>query len=415
MRIDPHDSSDVAVLWMPGRRQDKDLRDRRRIVLMLETLKAHIEAVIRGERAGSTFPLRLLLQIAAVFYRSAVQLRIRAYERGLLKSYRLHCCVISVGNIVVGGTGKTPITIHLAERLSRMGRRVVVVSRGYRGSMEASGGIVSDGQRLLMDAAQAGDEPYLMAETLLKWGVPVLVGKDRVASGELAVRRFLPDVVLLDDGFQHLRLRRDIDIVLLDANQPLGNGRQLPAGPLREPETNLARCSAVIITRCQPESVRCESPDSLRVSGINGLPVFEKPIFFSTFRPFFRSGVAGHESNRAANLKGRRVFLFSGIARNVEFRRSVEELGGVVTGACDYTDHHAYTPGNIDHIDKSAVQSGAEMILTTEKDGVKLSSANPFSLPWGILGIETDMGVHDSRFEAWLAATMNRRSRTCSG
>ena len=169
--------------------------------------------------------------------------------RRLIPSHQLPCKVICIGNLTVGGTGKTPMTMHVAQELKRLGYNTAIVSRGYRGGAEGRGGIVSDGQSIQMGPEQAGDEPFMMARSLS--GIPVIVGKNRYAAGMLAVSEFQSDVIVLDDGFQHLRLKRDIDLVLLDRLHPFGNSYLLPRGTLREPISSLERGSACILTRCR--------------------------------------------------------------------------------------------------------------------------------------------------------------------
>ncbi|MFN2165764.1 MAG: tetraacyldisaccharide 4'-kinase, partial [Anaerolineae bacterium] len=174
--------------------------------------------------------LAQVLKVLSLGYGALVRLRSAAYA-GSRRRRRLPVPVISVGNLTVGGTGKTPMIARLAASLLAAGRRPAIVSRGYRGGLEKTGGIVSDGHRLLQDAAAAGDEPFMLAMQLP--GVPVAVGRDRYEIGRRVIRALSADVILLDDGFQHLRLARDVDILLMDARRPLGNGHVLPRGPLR--------------------------------------------------------------------------------------------------------------------------------------------------------------------------------------
>ena len=169
-----------------------------------------------------------LLWVVSRLYSGVMRLRRRLYEKKFLRSERLPCPVVSVGNLTLGGTGKTPMVVHLAKFISRMGYKVAIISRGYRGLAQNSGTIVTDGQTPACTVRQSGDEPYLMA--ILLEDEPVVVGKDRHAAGKVAVDRFRPDLILLDDAFQHLRLERDLDLLLLDARSPFGNSRVLPRG-----------------------------------------------------------------------------------------------------------------------------------------------------------------------------------------
>ncbi len=199
---------------------------------------------------GNTHPpfaLNLLLMLLSKAYGAGVLLRRDGYASGFLKAKKLPCTVISIGNLTTGGTGKTPMTIYVAERVRRLGYRVAVISRGYKGTAEKSGGIVSDGSAIRMDPVTAGDEPFLLAASLKD--IPVLVGHDRYQSGMHAINRFQTEVVILDDAFQHLALFRDLNLLLLDSSLPFGNGHLLPRGTLREPTSALRFSDALVMTR----------------------------------------------------------------------------------------------------------------------------------------------------------------------
>jgi tetraacyldisaccharide 4'-kinase len=208
----------------------------------MPTLRKRIEIVIHSEKADSPGLLALLLYGVSTVYGAAQKIRATGHRHNLLQSKSLPCRVIAIGNITAGGTGKTPMTIYLARELQQSGKRVAVVSRGYKGAAEKGGGIVSDGQNVLMDAGRAGDEPLLIASRLK--GIPVVVGKNRYEAGMLAIREFQPEIIVLDDAYQHLKLKRDINLVLLDHDRPFGNSHLLPRGILREPPDALARADA---------------------------------------------------------------------------------------------------------------------------------------------------------------------------
>ena len=227
--------------------------------------------MINTGKDGFTPSLEGCLYLFSRLYGAGVSLRHRLYGAGFLKAGSLPCRVISVGNLAVGGTGKTPMTIYVAGLLKGLGYRVVVISRGYQGRKEKSGGIVSDGQTIQMGPQDAGDEPYLMALKLE--GVPVLVGKDRFRIGMMAVREFVPDVLVLDDGFQHLKVHRDLDLLLLDASRPFGNGHLLPRGVLREPIDRLNRGDAIVLTRSDGDFMPDEDGQIIR-EHFKGKPVF---------------------------------------------------------------------------------------------------------------------------------------------
>ena len=226
--------------------------------------------------ASALYPISLA-------YGAGQNLRAFAYRHRVMPSHQLPCKVICVGNITVGGTGKTPMTMYVAQKVKQLGYRVAIVSRGYRGSAESRGGIVSDGKSIGMGPERAGDEPYLIARSLRD--IPVIIGKNRYASGMLALKQFQPDVIVLDDGFQHLRLQRDIDLVLLDHALPFGNGHLLPRGILREPISALARSTACILTRYQAGK---DEPGTSRVGLIEQYTP-QSPVFTASHEPYFYS------------------------------------------------------------------------------------------------------------------------------
>ncbi len=210
------------------------------------------------ETPGPFAPLSFdqVLAGCASLYKAGVRLRYAMYESGFKKKRRLDCPVISIGNLAVGGAGKTPMAVWLAKMLVKKGLRPVVISRGYRGTLENEAAVVSDGRDVFLDAKSCGDEPYMMA---MEKDFPVVVGQDRYEAGLLALETFAPDVIILDDGFQHLKLARDLDLVLLDYGDPLGNGRMLPAGRLRETLCMAEeRLDAVVFTRCPPNAFQLE-------------------------------------------------------------------------------------------------------------------------------------------------------------
>ena len=206
-----------------------------------------IEKVITSDSRNGYDWLVLFLSMASKVYGGVVKIRRIFYKNGILISKKLSCPIISIGNITVGGTGKTPMTIYVAQVVKNLGYKVAIISRGYKGKAEKIGGIVSDGKGLLMTPENAGDEPYLMANRLKD--VQVIVGKNRFDAGRLAIRKFDPDVIVLDDGFQHLMLQRDLDMVLLDYHRPFGNGHLLPRGVMREPVSALLHADAIILTK----------------------------------------------------------------------------------------------------------------------------------------------------------------------
>lgn len=346
------------------------------------------------------FSLATLLLGISGLYSGMVRLRQRLYARRALASLGLPCPVISVGNLTVGGTGKTPLVIHLAELINMLGYRPTILSRGYKGLSEKGGTVVSDGHSLLCDARQGGDEPYLMA-TLLPT-VPVVVGRDRYAAGMDAIKRFKPDVILLDDGYQHLRLRRDLNLLLLDAQNPFGNTHLLPRGTLREPAASLARADAVVLTRSQ--RICAESYSQF-------LHLIQpRPLFASTHQSVARMDLeAGQpieslqrQNLASVDLKGKRVFAFAGLGRNDSFFDTIVHMGACLQGTMGFDDHHPYSSCDLDRIVRLAHQSGANCLVTTDKDFVRLPQCARVPLELIVMGVAMDFGVEQGKWRDYI-------------
>ncbi len=302
------------------------------------------------------------LSFVYLFVFNIVQ-RIKARSRK-----KLPCKVISVGNITAGGTGKTPTVIYLAKMLKSAGRKVCVVSRGYkRQSGNAAVGVVSDGRRIVMGKKLAGDEPYLIAQALKN--VPVLVDKIRYRAGEYAVKNFAADIVILDDGFQHAGLRRDLDILCINALNPFGNGMLLPAGYLREPVKNISRAGIFIITRCDrvPEEKTAEIENTIK-SRVKDAKIFH--AFFSK-KIFYRN-----EEVDAASFKDKNIIAVSGIALPEDFDITLKELGANILLHKKFPDHHFFKDNDIRGFLQSAAESQAA-ILTTSKDAGRMPEDFP--------------------------------------
>ena len=348
------------------------------------------------------------LSVIARLYGRVLAARARWYDTGRLPSKRLACKVVSVGNITVGGTGKTPMTLRLAREFVASGFRTAIVSRGYRGAAEAAGGIVSDGRTLLMDAASAGDEPFMMAETLIasQTDVPVVVGRNRYAAGLRALSRFAPEIILLDDAFQHLGLQRDLDLLLLDGRAPFGNDHILPRGPLREPLSALARADAVILTRCPPGFVMADRDREKLPRGIPVFRAFHRPLVRKIIRKATPASSGLDAARPKTAVNGTKVFAFSGIARNREFILTTESLGFRMTGQTGFPDHHPYTPSDLAALSNAALASGAGAIATTEKDYARLDRGFPWPLDLFIIGIEMDFRADEAAFRRFILQRM---------
>ena len=358
------------------------------------TIKKKIESVIYSPDQISVSPVAAMLYGISLLYGAAQKLRASCYQQKILRSQKLPCRVISVGNMTVGGTGKTPMTIYLAQELKQAGYRVAIVSRGYKGGAERQGGIVSDGSCLLMDSEPAGDEPFMMACRLKD--IPVIVGKNRFEAGRLAVGKFQPDVIVLDDAFQHLQLKKDIDIVLLDHDQPFGNSHLLPRGMLREPLTAMKRATAFILTRCRDDADESARSSIATLKSISP----ESPVFKSSAVPYcylVKNGALPppmaasifSEPHDLADVKNRKVFGFSGIARNDDFQHTVKTLGFNVTGFLEFSDHHRYTEPDLINILRTAGATGARQLITTEKDYARLTGKAACPMDLVVVGVRT--------------------------
>jgi len=336
------------------------------------------------------------LVLLSLVYRAGVGLRNFLYDTGILRAHRMTCPVISVGNIMVGGTGKTPMAIMLADMLKGRGFRPAILSRGYGGKRRGTGRayVVSDGRGVLMGPEEAGDEPVLIARNVPD--VPVIVARDRSHAGLLAVERFDADVLILDDGFQHRRLARDIDIVLLDGRRPFGNGFLLPRGGLREPRTALRRADTVIITSTG-------KADGLFPAGLSQASVFRgrrRPVDL----------VRGREKDTCplACLADKRICAFSGIARPDSFRRILDPLCGEVASFVPFPDHHVYTAGDVERIRKVSRDCGAQIMVTTEKDGIRLTRFPDFFQDVYLLRIAMEVASSRPSFEEYLVTGLKR-------
>ncbi len=376
----------------------------------MRNIVKQIESVMYSAREKASL-LASFLSVVSTGYSGIVRIRESFYRKGVFKSKKLPCTVISIGNITVGGTGKTPMTIYLAELIKDFGLGVAVVSRGYKGKAEKTGGIVSNGKELCMDAADAGDEPCMIAARLK--GIPVIIGQDRFAAGSMAVKQFDPDVIILDDAFQHLQIQRDINLVLLDNDLPFGNARLLPRGILREPVSALKRGDAFVLTRTDNE--------------INGLPEYLNeiacgiPVFRSSHVPYLNSVVKCYASGaklktglktgsktqlkdaRGLNiLKNKKLFLFSGIARNKDFYNSVNSIEKEIKGFLEFPDHYFYTDNDIKKIIQSAIEADADYIVTTEKDYARIGSETTWPLDLIVTGVEISFGKDKEGFSSFI-------------
>ncbi len=314
----------------------------------------------KKKRNAFTFFLR----IVSVVYGLGVRLRLIGYNVGLFRIRSLPTYVVSVGNITVGGTGKTPFVAMLAEWASENGIGAAILSRGYKGKTSHDFLVVSDGTKVLATSDDAGDEAVLLAKKVSS--IPVLISKNRYLIGNLALRRFNPELLLLDDGYQHVSLHRDLDILLLDARRQFGNEWLLPRGPLREPLKEIERADLIVMTKCAVECNGNGMVDFLR-KNFPGKPIFRSahlpdqvifPLDSRTYPPDF--------------LSGKKVVAFAGLAHPDDFLDMVKGLGAHVIHFKAFSDHHSFTQDEIGKLASWKKVSEGDFLLTTEKDWVRI-------------------------------------------
>jgi tetraacyldisaccharide 4'-kinase len=304
------------------------------------------------------------LLAAEALFRAGVAVRGALYERGLLRVERAGVPVVSIGNLAVGGAGKTPAAMAVASRLLARGRKVALLSRGY-GAARGDARVVSDGERVLLGADEAGDEPALVARRLP--GVRVLCGPRRAEIARTAVGALGADALLLDDGFQHRSLARDLDVVVLDAADPFGNGRLLPAGPNREPRSALRRAGLVWLSRVdQAEPAALAALRELAREATGRPPVESRHAPLDVLDGRLSGGLG------VGALRGKRVLLLAGVARPEGFRRTLAALGAEVRAERIFPDHHRFGAREVEDALGAAAAARCELVVTTEKDAVRL-------------------------------------------
>lgn len=328
-------------------------------------MNARMAIAWRSMASGrDTGPLALLLRalflLPSLGYALVQRVRTWLYRSGVLAHCRLPRPVISIGNLTVGGTGKTPLTALVAGMLMANGMRVAVLTRGYGGSREGQTAIVSDGSSILLTADECGDEPRLLAG--LVPGLMVVMGSDRHAAGLLALETLRPDIFILDDGYQHLRLQRDLNILLLDHARPFGNGLCLPAGMLREPAGAAERADLVIHTRCPAG-----------VSEATVVPRFEVPECCARYVLTDLEPLRGGTASSYGDIAAVRVMACAGIAEPDSFFDGLRQRGVHLVATVPLGDHAEYGPQTVAALEVTFRDSGADLLLTTAKDGVKMA------------------------------------------
>lgn len=370
---------------------------------MRDTLRAWTEAfetfvleVILEERRGKRAALvRSLLYLLSRVFLLGVKLRRLLYDLRLLRDSTLGIQVIAIGNLTVGGTGKTPVVEKFARELQNQGRTVAILSRGYRSKPpplskrlvdrlllrqdRTPPRVVSDGKNLLLDSETAGDEPFMLASNLKD--VVVLVDKDRVKAGRYAIEKFGCDTLLLDDGFQYWKLAgRRRDIVLIDFQAPFGNGYLLPRGTLREPPSHLARASVIFITKSDGRTAALRE----RIARLNQTA----GIIECVHAPLYFEDVFTGERHALDLIRGRRVASLSGIAQPESFERSLRAQGADLVYSKRFADHHRFTQQEVIKVINRAKKKEAEMIVTTQKDAVRFPKLDRRDLPLYFMRVE---------------------------
>lgn len=350
---------------------------------------------------AATWPLWL----ASHGYRAAAAAHRAGYEFGLRRRRRLPCPVVSIGNLTVGGTGKTPLTEWTAHWLQRQGWRVAVLSRGYGGTAGEQPEVVSTGDGPITGWRTVGDEAYLLATRLP--GVPVVAGRNRFASGAYACEKFGAQVLVLDDGFQHHGLHRDCDIVLIDAISPFGHGALLPRGTLREPLHALRRAQVIVLSRVETAGDAVQGL-SLRIRR----HAQRQPIYHMAVNP---DALYRHDTGCSVDLSwlsDRRVCAFAGLGNPQAFAASLTRCGAHVAAFLSFPDHHPYTSDDWRAIQDTARREGTEMLITTEKDVVRLEPSWLLAAPVYSLRIRVEIASHDPPFTLHLDKLM-RHATTC--
>lgn len=377
----------------------------------IEELETYLLSVIEGRRTGKRAAfLRSTLHMLSWIFTVIVQIRLWLYRHRIIRPNTLGCQVISVGNLTVGGTGKTPVVEVFARNLQQQGRKVAILSRGYKskelpflqkmtqrittGKIEAPPRVVSDGKRLLLDSHTAGDEPYMLASNLPE--VAVVVDKDRVKAGKYAIKELGCDTLILDDGFQYLKLGHRLDIALVDQTNPFGGGNLLPRGLLREPMRNIKRAGFIFITKCEKggapelkEQLRRLNPHA-EISECRHAAKYLKDVFSETTYDLDK-------------LKGMKIAAVSGIAVPESFENALRGFGAEIVYTRRFTDHHRFSQQEIINTINNSIQHGAEAILTTEKDAVRFPFIERRDIPIIFMRVEIEMFSGEEEFMDWIS------------
>ena len=363
-------------------------------VQLVENFQMSLYKMVHGEEKGiiSKFFL-LVLYLFSYIYRHLLKLKLFLYKTNIIKQHKLDCHVISLGNITVGGTGKTPTAQILAKAISNMGYKVAILNRGYRAKWKGKVGVVSDGKKIYMTAVEAGDEAFLLAKRLPK--VPVIIGADRAITGKYAVKKLGAEVVILDDGYQHWQLQRDIDILLIDAINVFGNNYILPRGTLREPLEHLDRADVCLLTKVDQSSSDIIDNIKHTINKHNKKALIiessHSPKCFIEITNWYKNI---SNSNLPLNsMANKKITAVSAIGNPASFEKTLEDISAQLAYSIRFPDHHEYTMAEMQSVMDQAVEHNSEAIVITDKDAVKIPAEfihSERALPVYVLSIEVE-------------------------
>ena len=361
----------------------------------IENLQTYLYKLVHDKNKKS-IPAKLFLGVLYSFsliYRSLVNFQLNLYKWGIAKQVKLDCFVISIGNITVGGTGKTPTAKLLARYIRDLGYKVAILNRGYRAKWKGEVGIVSDGNQVFMSADQAGDEAYLLARSLPD--IPVLIGTDRTITGKYAVDNFNVDVVILDDGYQHWQLQRDIDILLIDAINVFGNNYILPRGTLREPLEHLDRADVCLLTKVDQSSSDIIDNIKHTINKHNKKALIiessHSPKCFIEITNWYKN--ISNSNLLLSSMANKKITAVSAIGNPASFEKTLEDISAQVAYSIRFPDHHEYTMAEMQSVMDQAVEHNSEAIVITDKDAVKIPAEfihSERALPVYVLSIEVE-------------------------
>lgn len=362
--------------------------------------------------------LLFVLRYLSYLYKGIIKLRLALYQSGIFRHHALGCQVISVGNLTVGGTGKTPVVEVFARELERQGRKVAILSRGYKKQeapwlerlvdrlllreQKRQPRVVSNGKQLLLDSAMSGDEPYMLASNLKN--VAVIVDKDRVKSGRYAINKLGCDTLILDDGFQYMGLKHRLEIVLVDRTNPFGNEHVLPRGILREPIEHIRRADFIFITKSDGSG---QPALRARLRELNSVA----EIIECRHAARHLRNLSTRAQEPLEFLSGLKIVALSGIAAPEGFEGELQRRGATLLHAFRFADHHRYTQQEIINLVNEARELGADAIITTEKDAVRMPELSRWDVPTYFLRVDIEILSGEEDFHDCISRICFRRPR----